>query len=191
MNPETKARLTMVTPLSKYLAMALFVVMPFVGVYIGYTFAPEKVVEVERIISSGDDSVQDNNNFNTLFETSSSVPSFSLVEDGRLLSVESSRVKPNPVHIFLTDERGTRWISTEHGTCGLSDINLEETIKSRPPLEPYFGVSSEVVSRVSCWFGGSGSELYLFDNGNVVRMDIGECGKNPDCVPYSEPKLIF
>ena len=50
MNPETKALLTTVTPLSRYLAMALFIAMPFVGVYIGYTFALEKVVEVERVV---------------------------------------------------------------------------------------------------------------------------------------------
>lgn len=39
-----------VTPLSKYLAMTLFIVMPFLGGWIGYTYAPEKVVEVERIV---------------------------------------------------------------------------------------------------------------------------------------------
>jgi hypothetical protein len=36
--------LTTVTPLSKYLAMVLFIILPFVGGYVGYTFAPEKVV---------------------------------------------------------------------------------------------------------------------------------------------------
>jgi hypothetical protein len=39
-----------VTPFSKYLAMALFVILPFVGGWIGYTFAPEKVVEIERVV---------------------------------------------------------------------------------------------------------------------------------------------
>lgn len=39
-----------VTPLSKYLAMTLFVALPFIGGWVGYTFAPEKVIEVERII---------------------------------------------------------------------------------------------------------------------------------------------
>lgn len=38
-----------VTPLSKYLAMAIFVAMPFIGGWIGYTYAPEKVVEVEKV----------------------------------------------------------------------------------------------------------------------------------------------
>lgn len=39
-----------VTPLSKYLALVLFVILPFLGGYIGYTFAPEKVVEVEKVL---------------------------------------------------------------------------------------------------------------------------------------------
>lgn len=38
-----------VTPLSKYLAMTLFIIMPFLGGWIGYTYAPEKVVEVYTI----------------------------------------------------------------------------------------------------------------------------------------------
>jgi len=38
------------TPLSKYLAMALFIILPFLGGWIGYTYSPEKVVEVEKII---------------------------------------------------------------------------------------------------------------------------------------------
>jgi hypothetical protein len=44
------APLNKVTPLSKYLAMALFVILPFVGGWIGYNYAPEKVVEVERVV---------------------------------------------------------------------------------------------------------------------------------------------
>jgi hypothetical protein len=39
-----------VTSLSKYLAMALFIVLPFLGGWIGYTYAPGKVVEVERVV---------------------------------------------------------------------------------------------------------------------------------------------
>lgn len=39
-----------VTPLSKYLATTLFVALPFIGGWIGYTFAPEKIIEVEKIV---------------------------------------------------------------------------------------------------------------------------------------------
>jgi hypothetical protein len=39
-----------ITPVSKYLAMTIFIVLPFLGGWIGYTYAPEKVVEVEKAI---------------------------------------------------------------------------------------------------------------------------------------------
>jgi hypothetical protein len=39
--------LKQVTPLSKYLAMIIFIVTPFVGGWIGYMYAPEKVIEIE------------------------------------------------------------------------------------------------------------------------------------------------
>lgn len=59
MVPETNAilpgekvnALNTVTPLSKYLAMVLFVVLPFVGGWVGYTYAPEKIVEVEKVLN--------------------------------------------------------------------------------------------------------------------------------------------
>jgi hypothetical protein len=47
---EQKSALHTVTPLSKYLALTLFIIMPFLGGWIGYTYAPEKVVEVERVV---------------------------------------------------------------------------------------------------------------------------------------------
>lgn len=39
-----------VTPLSKYLAMVLFVALPFIGGLVGYLYAPERVIEVEKIV---------------------------------------------------------------------------------------------------------------------------------------------
>jgi hypothetical protein len=57
MEPENSIRNTKphnalftVTPLSKYFAMFLFVALPFVAGWIGYTYAPEKVVEVEKVV---------------------------------------------------------------------------------------------------------------------------------------------
>lgn len=47
---EPKSTLHQVTPLSKYLALALFVILPFIGGWIGYTYAPIKVEEVEKIV---------------------------------------------------------------------------------------------------------------------------------------------
>ncbi len=63
---ETQKKLawTSVTPFSKYLALALFVILPFVGFWLGYKYAPEKVVDVERVAERGselEDSAELNN----------------------------------------------------------------------------------------------------------------------------------
>lgn len=59
---EQKSALHRITPLSKYLAMALFVALPFVGGWVGYTFAPMKIVEVNTIPKETDVSVQKDEN---------------------------------------------------------------------------------------------------------------------------------
>jgi len=53
---EVTSPLYKVTPLSKYLAMILFIALPFIGGWIGYEYATEKVIEVERVISENLDS---------------------------------------------------------------------------------------------------------------------------------------
>jgi len=50
-NISKGSSLNRVTPLSKYLALVLFVAMPFIGGWVGYHYAPEKVVEVEKVIT--------------------------------------------------------------------------------------------------------------------------------------------
>ena len=53
MEPQTvvtevkKNPLFVVTPLSKYLAMIIFIAMPFVGAYIGYRLVPGKIIYIE------------------------------------------------------------------------------------------------------------------------------------------------
>jgi hypothetical protein len=48
---ETKKSIwTTVTPFSKYVALSMFIALPFLGGWIGYTHAPEKVIEVEKTI---------------------------------------------------------------------------------------------------------------------------------------------
>lgn len=50
--PDNSSPLHKVTPLSKYLAMLLFIALPFLGGWIGYTYAPEKIVVVEEIAAT-------------------------------------------------------------------------------------------------------------------------------------------
>ncbi len=59
------APLKRVTSLSKYLALALFIFLPFLGGYIGYTHSPAKVLETQDIIQVSDtSSAKEHNLFN-------------------------------------------------------------------------------------------------------------------------------
>ncbi len=49
---QKPSALNSVTPLSKYLAMILFIILPFVGGWIGYSFSPTKLIEVEKVVYS-------------------------------------------------------------------------------------------------------------------------------------------
>ncbi len=51
------ASLKKVTPLSKYLAMVFFIILPFLGGWIGYTYAPEKIVVHEVVVSPAKESL--------------------------------------------------------------------------------------------------------------------------------------
>jgi hypothetical protein len=58
-----KSQLHTVTPLLKYLAMGLFIALPFLGGWIGYTYSPEKIVEVEKIITKTENLTTKTNRF--------------------------------------------------------------------------------------------------------------------------------
>ncbi|MFM2381786.1 MAG: hypothetical protein RLZZ76_553 [Candidatus Parcubacteria bacterium] len=45
-----------VNSLSKYLALGLFIILPFLGAYVGYTIAPKKVVMTESVLLQKDNS---------------------------------------------------------------------------------------------------------------------------------------
>jgi len=47
---KIKIQCTSVTPFSKLFALCLFISLPFIGGYVGYNYAPAKIVEFERVI---------------------------------------------------------------------------------------------------------------------------------------------
>lgn len=48
--PQTQNPLFIVTSFSKYLALGLFIILPFVGGWVGYMYMPAKIVEVEKVV---------------------------------------------------------------------------------------------------------------------------------------------
>lgn len=86
---NSKSPLMEVTPLSKYLAMALFVTLPFIGGWIGYKYAPEKIVEVDQIVYRKTEPVVSTTN-----ETTSADAVLSPYEK-RLQHIEKLKSDPN------------------------------------------------------------------------------------------------
>jgi hypothetical protein len=105
---EEGSVLNKVTPLSKYLAMILFIILPFIGGWIGYNSSPEKVVEVERVVVKE-------------AEVAKKVTQVTEVEedDVRYISVE----KGLPEHRSYTYDLGedkTGWLLYENEEFGFS-----------------------------------------------------------------------
>ncbi|MCA9357864.1 hypothetical protein KC902_01245 [Candidatus Kaiserbacteria bacterium] len=69
-----KKHFTEVTSLSKYLTLLLFIAMPFIGGWVGYAYAPEKVVEVEKVV---------------IKEVSVEVPVTDIVSDGGMVKEDA------------------------------------------------------------------------------------------------------
>lgn len=85
------SRLHCVTAFSKYLAIVLFIITPFVGGFLGYKLAPEKVTEVEKVVVK--EIAPDNK-----FEIKGTCP---LTSDIFALAAEVPFVSPAGVTLFI------------------------------------------------------------------------------------------
>ncbi len=101
MEPQTNqvksviAPLKIVTPLSKYLALTLFIMLPFLGGYIGYTLAPENVVEIESVMIQKENS----NDIITAMDGTSSTSKTELTD-----FVVDPRYKTDGTNVYLFDD---------------------------------------------------------------------------------------
>ncbi len=208
MEPQTNrlesviAPLKKVTPLSKYLAMVLFIILPFLGGWIGYTLAPEKIVENVTTapatvsteinnyrpgdsIERNDTVVEDNREegeINYLLATKYKPPveeanygmgSIVLIGSGNELELHSQPVN---------DKRGC--IALESPISDFLYEKLSSLIKQR----------SNIINHASCSFAGSGVKVVLYnDSGNlkVVRLRAESCENVSGCDPYGEPEIIW
>jgi len=71
-----KTQFTTVTTLSKYLALLLFIALPFIGGWVGYKYSPEKIVEVEKIVIQEIQKVEENYDSKSISEAN--LPSHNL-----------------------------------------------------------------------------------------------------------------
>lgn len=120
------SRLKQITPFSKALAAALFILMPFLGVYIGYKYAPEKVVYIEtevieQVAPSDDDYLE---------SLATSTPTLDTeVEDHSEIEEES----------YLIDSQfGKRLIfDRDHENSYVFEYLIKERVNPENPIDPY------------------------------------------------------
>ncbi|MES2966867.1 MAG: hypothetical protein V4668_03700 [Patescibacteria group bacterium] len=142
-----------ITPVSKYLALALFIILPFLGAYIGYQLAPERVVEV--LVE----------NLNTEKDESSAVN-----------STETLLHVPVDAQHILFEERKTGYfihndkvyLAETTGTENLANDEWDWIVEGKPTLMPDADAATFKV--ISAELAQTGS-LYAIDTKRAYSFD--------------------
>ncbi|MCA9361625.1 hypothetical protein KC845_03655 [Candidatus Kaiserbacteria bacterium] len=130
--PETESSQSVwntVTPLLQIsLAMALFVILPFVGGYIGYTLAPEKVVE-RIVIKEVDSEFAVNDSYTDGLDDSlmSEVSSRFVLPEGIILAAPDNCLPDVPKNY---DEKQSRFYATQSDVDAMMSLVVGETYGS-------------------------------------------------------------
>ena len=142
-------QLNQVTPLSKYLAGIIFILMSFIGGYIGYTLAQGEVIEVEKIV---------------IVEKPTPAPS--VPESG--LTIATTSIKNNVVEVTLSD--GTKKVIAQGiDAQDVSDIYLIENY-----LETSLSPNNKFVALQGVGFEDYFVSIYGVDTGLLAEKIYGE-----------------
>jgi hypothetical protein len=118
------AQLKEVTPVSKVLATIILIVLPFLGGWIGYTYAPEKLIEVEKVVERTSPKGESKNENSSLVNSNGTSSIFTFFEDISANTEEADEI------LFIEDD----------------SKNLSGTFEWGTPL-PYFTVKATEISR--------------------------------------------
>jgi hypothetical protein len=181
-------RLNTITPLSKYLAMVLFVLLPFVAFYLGLQFAPVQYVEVEQVVFRENPSKNNTESQSVPVEEEPIVGHPAGYIDLHAVESQSSQGIPES-DIYV----GNELVLRASGSCSFEYEN--ELPPNRSALTEIIG-DHRIIDRGICWYGGGGAEFYTFAKGDVltlVGMPIGECGNLPvsECSGFGEPQVLY
>lgn len=203
---ETKNPLFCVTPLSKYLAMVLFIVLPFLGGWVGYVSAPEK--EVERVVEK----VKEETVYKEIYkefsneidrhyisgsvwvvaESGATAPEFKLLDTDRQVVLDY--VSQYFVEQRSVDEQKTELLSFSYGDLsnlyfitGIPDsggccrmVRYNIPTKTFFDVEQYHGPIASVVAREYLITGLDGNTLRVHDlkrEGTLTEEIVLESGQ--------------
>jgi len=157
-----------VTPVSKYLTMALFIILPFVGGYVGYSLAPEKVVEVENVVTTKSDTIGQNQSTRNTDINPDVSEGFYLKHIGTETSpkAEIYYVRSGEP-LFLGYSSGCTIITstdTAPHKIDLSKVEILNTNSFNVMSAEYIGANYSIVESVDCYFGGGGDSFVAIDS---------------------------
>lgn len=161
-----------VTPFSKYLAMTLFVILPFIGGWIGYTFVPEKIVEIETPVQVTD--IQDDNS-----EVDTPLSQFDLRDRSRYINIE----KYDLYSIVAYQDEVSGEFVLKSTVLGKHPENAEIVFRSTAPLlvGHFVKTDSYLIFSVgieSVLYSGPESTVANSSFANVPRWYIAPLGRN-------------
>ncbi len=135
------------TPFSRYLAAILFIILPFLGAYVGYTRAPVKIIETEKVVFK---------------EKPAQV---SPVSD---ITIATTTILNNVVEVLLSD--GTKKVIAQGLAAeDVSDIYLIETY-----LEAFISPNSKFVALQAIGFEDYFVSIYNAETGLLKDKIYGE-----------------
>jgi len=140
-----KSNFTQVTPLSKYLAMTLFILIPFIGGWVGYYYAPEKtvkIVEIEKILVTDIENSIDAEMIEYSENTAGENGEADVVDgedDWIIYENDFYRLhypKDCVIKDYLTTNKDSEWLSTTVSYIGVCDMGSASLRSIRVTTDP-------------------------------------------------------
>jgi hypothetical protein len=164
------SQLKKVTPLSKYLALGLFIVLPFIGGLVGYTYAPEKVVEVlvPNTIEKSTQTQQEQTSLTPVAVIPEGLSIQSINDDGSY-PVASIYYSENGKPQYLGQSMGCNAVEVD--TFDIADLK-EQTLKAFVNKEEGINYVKNwsVEEAIQCYYAGGGHRFVLINQGDDTKI---------------------
>lgn len=207
------AWLTTVTPLSKYVAMSLFVALPFVGFWVGVRYA--EAPHVQQTGYGTNTAASSSTTLDTAI-VATPEPSAAHIDDA-IEALRSNETAVPHIRAWFVVQPGPDRIA-DFGTVPQSEVFLVRTASSSTQSEARHSVGvydgtctvgdsrfaadafiTEAVSQVLCWYAGGGYELVLSETATdrgtttytVLARLIYECGAEVECDGRGEVHTVY
>ena len=182
--------LTTVTPVSKYLALILFIVLPVVALYIGMQFGPIQYIEVQQIVYRDIPQVRSNEYLDSVTS-----PTLLSASNTKLHAEEYTKYDGNELaksNVYV----GSTLVLKAMGTCNFKEHTPENLLLNIPVLSTVISDEAAVIESGSCMSAGGGSKFYTVKGESSIKLigvKYSECGNIPDqeCDPFRDAQILY